>query len=112
MRIYEDFWTVAREALAYRLNTILSLHKQHLNDVADAYNRLRPYPDARSTLEALSNYRLVILSNGSPRMLDALVSNSGLGRLLDSVISVDSKRVCSNRILAPTNLSKKRLACT
>lgn len=93
MGTYEDFWTVTREALTYTLNTIgLSLDEQHLNDMADAYNRLQPYPDTKATLEALSAYRLAILSNGSPRMLEALVGNSGLGPLLDKVISVDSKR--------------------
>lgn len=94
MGTYEDFWTVTREALAYTLNTIgRSLDEQHLNDVADAYNRLQPYSDAKATLEALSAYRLAILSNGSPRMLEALVANSGLAAFLDDVISVNSKRV-------------------
>jgi 2-haloacid dehalogenase len=91
---YDDFWTVTREALTYTLNTIgLSLDDPGLNHVADAYNRLQPYLDAKSTMEALSDYRLAILSNGSPPMLEALVSNSGLGPLLDSVMSVDAKRV-------------------
>ncbi|HSS65671.1 MAG TPA: HAD-IA family hydrolase, partial [Gammaproteobacteria bacterium] len=33
--------------------------------------------------------RTAVLSNGSPRMLEAAVEGSGLGELLDAVISVD-----------------------
>jgi 2-haloacid dehalogenase len=36
--------------------------------------------------------KLAILSNGSPDMLNALVRNTGLARLLDATISVDAKK--------------------
>ena len=61
--------------------------------IIDAYDTLAPYPDAREALAALSGYRLAILSNGSPAMLEALVQNSGLGAYLEAVISVDAKQV-------------------
>jgi 2-haloacid dehalogenase len=94
MGTYADFRTVTREALAYTLGTIgISLDERRLNELTDAYNRLQPYPDTRAALEALHDYRLAILSNGSPQMLEALVGNSGLGPLLEAVISIDSKRV-------------------
>jgi 2-haloacid dehalogenase len=37
--------------------------------------------------------KLAILSNGSTGMLNTLVANSGLDRVLDATISVDSKRI-------------------
>src|SRR4029077_14964829 len=37
--------------------------------------------------------KLAVLSNGSPDMLNALVRNSGLDRLLDATISVDAKKI-------------------
>ncbi len=54
---------------------------------------MAPYPEAKAALGRLANYRLAILSNGSPDMLDALVRNSGLDRYLEAVISVDAKKV-------------------
>ena len=39
-------------------------------------------------LGLLVSLPLAILSNGNPGMLDALVRNSGLDRVLDAVISV------------------------
>ena len=41
----------------------------------------------------MKDRKLAILSNGSPDMLDALVRNSGLDRLLDAIISVDAKKI-------------------
>ena len=41
----------------------------------------------------MKDRKLAILSNGSPDMLDALVRNSGLDRVLDAVISVDAKKI-------------------
>jgi len=91
---YADFWTVTREALAYTLNTLgLKASDTHFDAIAEAYNRLTPYPDAAEALESLKAYRCAILSNGSPAMLSALTASSGLGRHLEAVMSVDAKRV-------------------
>ena len=91
---YEDFWTVTREALGYALATLgITLKDELLAEIAEAYNRLRPYPDAEETLAALAGgRRLAILSNGSPDMLAALVRNSSLDAMLDSVMSTDGTR--------------------
>ncbi len=59
----------------------------------DKYVHLDLYPDARQTLTALKQYKLAILSNGSPDMLEALVRNTGLDAILDATISIDSKRI-------------------
>jgi 2-haloacid dehalogenase len=93
MGSYEDFWTVTRDALAYTLKTIgLVADQRHFDEIAEAYNNLEPYPDAKEALTALSDYRLAILSNGSPGMLNALTRNSGLDSYLESWISVDSMK--------------------
>lgn len=91
---YEDFWAVTREALDYSLRTLeLRADPQLFDDVAEAYNRLSPYPDAEEALNGLTSHRLAILSNGSPGMLSTLVRHSRLDRSLERVISVDAKRV-------------------
>ena len=93
MRRYEDFRAVTRDALGYTLGTIgLTADAALLDRIADAYNRLAPYPEAADALLSLGGFRLAILSNGSPDMLDALVRNSGFDRYLEAVISVDAKR--------------------
>jgi 2-haloacid dehalogenase len=90
---YEDFRAVTRDSLSYTLGT-LGLHADSalFDQIVDAYNTLSPYEEATQALGELAKYRLAILSNGSPDMLDALVRNSGLDRHLDAVISVDAKK--------------------
>lgn len=89
---YEDFRAVTRDSLNYTLSTIgLQADATLLDRIVDAYNTLSPYPETEQALGLLGDYRLAILSNGSPDMLDALVRNSGLDRYLEAVISVDAK---------------------
>ncbi len=91
---YEDFWTITKDSLAYTLDTLgLQAEAALFDRVAEAYNNLAPYPDSKAALEALSDHRLAIFSNGSPAMLRSLVDNTGLTSLIPTVISVDAARV-------------------
>ena len=90
MRRYEDFWSTTRAALEFALDSVGIVPSAALCDPLMAkYLDLDLYPEAREALGALSGYRLAILSNGSPTMLDALVHASGIAGLFADVISVD-----------------------
>jgi len=94
MRRYEDFAAVTRESLAYTLRCLgLQYDISAFERIIDKYLHLDLYPDALASLAAMKHNKLAILSNGSPAMLDALVSNSGLDRVLDATISVDAKKI-------------------
>jgi 2-haloacid dehalogenase len=94
MRRYEDFSVVTKESLAYTLRVLgLNYDAAAFDRIMDKYLRLDLYPDARTALAALQGRKLAILSNGSSDMLNALVKNTGLDRVLDATISVDQKRV-------------------
>ena len=56
------------------------------------YLDLDLYPEAREALSSLTGHKLAILSNGSPRMLQALTQASGIAHLLADVISVDQAK--------------------
>ena len=90
---YEDFWAVTQESLKFTLRQLGLESRQDLSQqLLDKYLNLDPYADAKSSLEAMSQAKLAILSNGSPDMLDKLVRNSGFDTVLDAVISIDSKK--------------------
>jgi len=55
----------------------------------EKYLDLDLYPEAREALASLGECKLAILSNGSTKMLDALVEALGIAPLLSAVISVD-----------------------
>ncbi|MGH6708703.1 MAG: haloacid dehalogenase type II [Bradyrhizobium sp.] len=94
MRRYEDFSVITRDSLAYTLRCLgLKNDDAVFARIMDKYVHLDLYPDARATLLAMNDRKLAILSNGSTDMLTNLVSNSGLDRVLDATISIDSKRV-------------------
>ena len=98
MRRYEDFSVVTRDSLAYTLRVLgLEHDRGAFERIMDKYLHLDLYPDALAALAAMRDRKLAILSNGSPAMLNALVHNSGLDRVLDATISVDSKRSSSRR---------------
>ena len=94
MQRYRDFSVITRESLAYTLSILgLQYDDAIFERILEKYLHLDPYPDALAALAALKDRKLAILSNGSPGMLNALVANSGLDRMLDATISVDAKKV-------------------
>ncbi len=91
---YEDFEVITRDTLTYTLAVLGLKHSSSMFDrIMDKYVHLDLYPDARDALAALKGYKLAILSNGSTGMLNALVKNTGLDKILDATISIDSKKI-------------------
>jgi 2-haloacid dehalogenase len=90
---YEDFWSVTEAALRFALRK-LGLHATdaQVTGLMEAYLTLACYPEVRAALERLQGRPVAILSNGSPRMLEAAVRSSGLTGLVHHVLSVDAVR--------------------
>ncbi|SKA24904.1 2-haloacid dehalogenase [Enhydrobacter aerosaccus] len=89
---HADFWRVTRDALEYALDA-LDLRDAALPDrLMSLYLNLQAFPEVPETLRRLkaAGIKAAILSNGTPKMLDAVVSNAGLGDLFDHVISVEA----------------------
>lgn len=90
---YADFWEITRESLEYTLGCLGLKHDEAVfGRIMDKYYHLDLYPDAMQTLKALSGHKLAILSNGSVDMLNRLVRNTGLDKILDATISIDQKK--------------------
>ena len=60
------------------------------NELLDLYKILSPYPEVKETLQLLKekNYKLSILSNGTPSLLNELVSRNDLA-VFDDIFSVE-----------------------
>jgi 2-haloacid dehalogenase len=94
MRRYEDFSVITKDSLAYTIRVLGLKHDAaRFERIIDKYLHLDLYPDAIAALAALKGRKLAILSNGSSGMLNALVRNSGLDRVLDATISIDSQKI-------------------
>lgn len=95
MRRYRDFSQVTESALDYACAALgLALDDTRRRRVLAAYLELATFPEVHAALAALKaeKIRLAILSNGSPAMLRPLVARAGLGRLITTVLSVDSRK--------------------
>jgi 2-haloacid dehalogenase len=91
---YRDFWQITQDALKFAcqsLNLVCSSELQ--GRLMDEYLHLATFPEVEEALDRLSAKTLVILSNGSPRMLDEVAANAGLSGRFDQVISVDEVRI-------------------
>jgi 2-haloacid dehalogenase len=89
---YVDFWTLTERALDYAFARFPSVDRALRTTLLDAYLKLDAFPDVRAALTLLKSrdMRVAILSNGSPRMLDAVIEASGMRELFDAVFSVDA----------------------
>lgn len=93
---YAPFWQVTGEALAHCLQTCDLPRDGALHDkLMQAYLVLDPFPEVRSTLDALhaAEMPLAILSNGNPEMLEAVVRNTGLSDFFNALLSVDTVKI-------------------
>jgi 2-haloacid dehalogenase len=94
MRRYQDFSVITKDSLAYAIRVLGLKHDAATFErIMDKYLHLDLYPDAMTALMAMKGRKLAILSNGSTGMLNALVRNSGLDRVLDATISIDSQKI-------------------
>lgn len=87
---YRDFWSLTEMALDFALARFSVEDVALRSALLAAYRHLSAYPEVPAVLADLKARGLMtaILSNGSPDMLASAVSSSGLGALLDAVISV------------------------
>ncbi|HTC04805.1 MAG TPA: haloacid dehalogenase type II [Xanthobacteraceae bacterium] len=96
---YADFWTLTERALDYAFDRVPTVSRALRERLLDAYLTLDAFADARAALSELKarGRRIAILSNGTPRMLDAAVQASSISPLCDAVLSVDAVRLYKPR---------------
>ena len=95
MEHYEDFEQVTRKALDYALAVVGGELRPEQKDALIAqYNDLERFPDVEPGLERLkeAGHEMVVFSNGTPRMLDALIDATGLRPYFQGLVSADEVR--------------------
>ncbi len=90
MGAYRDFAGLTEDALDFAAARCGGISAEARAKLLSAYETLDAFPDVVPTLKALKakGARLVILSNGTPAMLESAVRSAGLDDLLDPSISV------------------------
>lgn len=87
---YEDFWEVTEAALvASAAQLQIPLSDIQRGALMQAYLTPAAFSDAKPALESLAHAPRAILSNGSPKMLQAMVRHNGFDRYFSEIISAD-----------------------
>jgi 2-haloacid dehalogenase len=91
MQAHVDFWQVTGDGLAYALDASGVNDPDLHTRLMQLYMTLEAYPDVPGTLRALRDggKKTAILSNGTPKMLDAAIGTAGLTDALDAALSVE-----------------------
>ena len=91
---HKDFWQITEDSLDKSMQAF-NINKAMKNELLDLYKILSPYPEVKETLEKLKEkkYKLAILSNGTPALLNELVKSNGLQNLFDDIFSIEKVKI-------------------
>ena len=94
MKRHKNFWEVTEDSLDKSMK-MFNINKSMKNELLNLYKILSPYPEVREVLEDLKkkNYKLAILSNGTPALLNELVTSNKLNKLFDDLFSIEEVKV-------------------
>ncbi len=90
MRRHKDFWQITEDSLDKSMN-FYNIDNTMRSELLNLYKVLSPFTEVRDTLKKLkqSNYKLAILSNGTPSLLNELVVSNQLKDIFDDIFSVE-----------------------
>ena len=90
MSRHKDFWKVTEDSLDKSMK-VFNINPNMRTELLDLYKILSPYPEVKETLKLLreKSYKLSILSNGTPALLNELVSRNNLKNIFDDIFSVE-----------------------
>ena len=87
---HKDFWQITEDSLDKSMK-VFKIDVVMKNELLDLYKILSPYPEVKETLKKLKEkkYKIAILSNGTPALLNQLVKSNNLQNLFDDVFSIE-----------------------
>ncbi len=91
---HQDFWKITEESLDKSMK-VFNIDTSMKGELLDLYKVLSTFPEVKETLKKLKEkkYKLAILSNGTPSLLDELVNSNDLESIFDDVLSIEEVRI-------------------
>ena len=91
MNRHKDFWQITEDSLNKSMKKF-EIDQNMRSELLDLYKILSTYPEVKKTLEELKskNFKLAILSNGTPKLLDELVKSNDLQEFFDDIFSIET----------------------
>ena len=90
MNKHKDFWKITEDSLDKSMK-FFKIDNSMRNDLLDLYKVLSPFSEVKETLNKLKkkDFKLAILSNGTPSLLENLVKNNNLENIFDDIFSIE-----------------------
>jgi len=90
MNRHKDFWQVTEDSLDKSMKAF-KIDISMRSELLDLYKTLSIFPEVKEVLNNLKekNYKLAILSNGTPALLNQLVKSNNLDSIFDDIFSIE-----------------------
>ena len=87
---HKNFWQVTEDSLDKSMK-VFDIDPSMRNELLNLYKVLSPFEEVPETLKTLKEkkFKLAILSNGTPSLLDELVKSNHLDNLFDDIFSIE-----------------------
>ena len=87
---HKDFWQITEDSLDKSMK-VFDIDPSMRNELLNLYKVLSPFEEVPETLKTLKEkkFKLAILSNGTPSLLDELVKSNHLDNLFDDIFSIE-----------------------
>ena len=90
MKRHKDFWQVTEDSLDKSL-LAFKIDPNMRSELLNLYKILNTFPEVKEVLKNLKKkkYKISILSNGTPDLLDGLVKSNNLEKMFDDIFSIE-----------------------
>jgi 2-haloacid dehalogenase len=90
MNRHKDFWQVTEESLDKSMKAF-DINPSMRSELLGLYKVLSPFKEVPEVLKTLKekNYKLSILSNGTPALLNELIESNNLKNIFDDLFSIE-----------------------
>jgi 2-haloacid dehalogenase len=90
MNRHKDFWQVTEDSLDKSMKAF-KIDSSMRSELLSLYKILSVFPEVKGVLNNLKekNYKLAILSNGTPTLLNELVKSNNLDNFFDDIFSIE-----------------------
>ena len=94
MKRHKDFWQVTEDSLEKSMK-VFKIDSSMRNELLNLYKILSPFSEVPEVLKNLKkkNYKLAILSNGTPSLLNELVKSNNLENIFDDILSIEEVKI-------------------
>ena len=94
MNRHKDFWQITEDSLDKSMQ-VFKIDSSMRNELLDLYKVLSTFSEVKEVLNKLKekNYKLAILSNGTPSLLNELVKSNNLNNVFDDIFSIEEVKI-------------------